>query len=81
MSRGLDEVRIGTMKTSRKRAVHFEENAKGLRWERANREASVSGYNRSEILSLGAVVSTWELILNEIENHVKGFLKYFKSLY
>jgi len=47
LSRGLDEVRIGTMKTSRKWAVHLEENAKGLRWERANREASVPGYNRS----------------------------------
>lgn len=77
LSRGLDEVRIGTMKTSRKWAVHLEENAKGLRWERANREASVPGYNRSGILSLGALVSTLELILNEIENHVKGFLKIF----
>jgi len=33
----------------------------------------VPGYNRSGILSLGALVSTLELILNEIENHVKGF--------
>lgn len=73
LSRVLDEVRIGTMKTSRKWTVHLKENAKGLRWGRANREASVPGHKRSGILSLGAAVSTLELILNETENHVKGF--------
>lgn len=52
-------------------------------WERGpTGRANVPGYKRSGVLSLGAVLSTLELIVNETENHVKGvFPNILKSLY